>query len=202
MTKGLLVATASSSLLLQAAKVSRRRAPLLVDLFTQGFVFRHPGELIFGTALLYYTRLFERQFGSAKYGSFVAVACGLTYALEVAAASLLGQHSASGPYPIIFASLVQFVLDVPPLHNFQVFGWRVTDKVCRSATGCVGKVAWALALPLLLYSRKLMYISALGRLALVSSCMLWALTLHAACHPWSTACSTIAYDMHMASCPL
>lgn len=96
---------------------------------------RHPGELIFGAALLYYTRLFERQFGSAKYGSFVLTACGISYLLEVAAASLLGLPSASGPYPIIFASLVSFVLDVPPLHRLNVFGWRATDKVCALGRG-------------------------------------------------------------------
>ncbi|GAB4823131.1 hypothetical protein N2152v2_010177 [Parachlorella kessleri] len=127
-SKGLLIAAASSSILLQAARVSRRRVPLLIDIFTQVFVFRHPGELIFGAALLYYTRLFERQFGSNKYGSFVVATCGISYLLEMAAASLLRIPSASGPYPIIFASLVPFVLDVPPLHNLQVFGWRATDK--------------------------------------------------------------------------
>ena len=104
-------------------------------------MFRHPGELIFGAALLYYTRLFERRLGSAKYGSFVAAACGAAYFLEMLAGSLLRLPAASGPYPVIFASLVSFVLDVPPLHNLQVFGVRATDKVgvlCVSVFGRVG----------------------------------------------------------------
>ena len=41
---------------------------------------------------------------------------------------LLGKESATGPYPLIFANLVNFVLDIPHLHNFNVLGLRMTDK--------------------------------------------------------------------------
>ncbi len=42
-------------------------------------------------------------------------------------------HHASGPYGFLFSCFVPFALDVPPLHRFQVFGVRLTDKVgcCR-----------------------------------------------------------------------
>ena len=35
--------------------------PAYVAAFEHAFVFSHPGELLFGTGLLYYSRLFERQ---------------------------------------------------------------------------------------------------------------------------------------------
>lgn len=60
-TKGLLLAGVSTSVILQASISGRRRVPLLVNAFTHVFAFRQsPTELIFGTALLYYCRLFER----------------------------------------------------------------------------------------------------------------------------------------------
>ena len=61
MTKALCAVTVSSSILLQAARAARRPVPAYVAAFEQAFVFRHPGELLFGTGLLYYSRLFERQ---------------------------------------------------------------------------------------------------------------------------------------------
>lgn len=127
-TKGLLLATVSTSVILQASK-ARRRPPLLISLFTRAFAFRNPGELLFGASLLYFYRLFERQWGSAKYGSFVATACGLAYALEAAVGAALALPAAQGPFPLIFANLAaNFVVLVPPLHRFTVFGLKLTDK--------------------------------------------------------------------------
>lgn len=132
MTKGLLLGTLSTSIIIQASKAVRRRPPLLVSLFTHAFAFRNPGELLFGASLLYFYRIFERQWGSAKYGSFVATTCCVAYALEAAASSGLGWRSASGPFPLVFANLLSnFVLLVPPMHQFTVFGIKMTDKVRR-----------------------------------------------------------------------
>lgn len=123
----------STSVILQASK-ARRRPPLLISLFTRAFAFRNPGELLFGASLLYFYRLFERQWGSAKYGSFVATACGLAYALEAAVGAALALPAAQGPFPLIFANLAaNFVVLVPPLHRFTVFGLKLTDKVGRAA---------------------------------------------------------------------
>ncbi|KAI3426075.1 hypothetical protein D9Q98_008043 [Chlorella vulgaris] len=128
-TKGLLLGTLSTSIIIQASKAVRRRPPLLVSLFTHAFAFRNPGELLFGASLLYFYRIFERQWGSAKYGSFVATTCCVAYALEAAASSGLGWRSASGPFPLVFANLLSnFVLLVPPMHQFTVFGIKMTDK--------------------------------------------------------------------------
>jgi hypothetical protein len=136
-TKGLLLGTLSTSIILQATKATRRRPSLLVSLFTHALAFRNPGELLFGASLLYFYRIFERQWGSAKYGSFVAVTGCLAYGLEAAAASLLEWRAASGPFPLLFANLAaNFVLLVPPMHQFTVFGVKMTDKVQRGGASC------------------------------------------------------------------
>lgn len=130
MTKGLLLGTLSTSVIMQATKTVRRRPPLLVSLFTHAFAFRNPGELLFGASLLYFYRLFERQWGSSKYGSFIAITWGLAYLLEAAAGAALHVPAASGPFPLVFANLIaNFVLLVPPMHRFTVFGLKMTDKV-------------------------------------------------------------------------
>ena len=124
-------------MVVQATKAARRRPPLLVTLFTHAFAFRNPGELLFGASLLYFYRLFERQWGSAKYGSFVAATCGVAFALEAAAGAALGWRSASGPFPLVFANLAaNFLLLVPPMHQFTLFGIKMTDKVCGPSWCC------------------------------------------------------------------
>lgn len=70
-------------------------------------------------------RLFERQSGSSKYGAFAALSLGLPLAVSLAARL----PTPSGPFPLIAANFVNFVLDVPPTARFSVFGWRLTDKV-------------------------------------------------------------------------
>lgn len=69
MTKAICAASVSASLLLQAARAARRPVPAYVAVFEQLFVFRHPGELIVGAGLLYYSRLFERQVRGSGRGS-------------------------------------------------------------------------------------------------------------------------------------
>jgi hypothetical protein len=95
---------------------------------TKYFAFAHPGEFLFGLSLCYYYRIFERQFGSARYGSFAVTTWGMSIILQALFLKLFGKESATGPYPLIFANLVNFVLDIPHLHNFNVLGLRMTDK--------------------------------------------------------------------------
>ena len=146
-TKALMLGTLSTSVIMQASKAARR-APLLISLWTHAFAFRNPGELLFGASLLYFYRLFERQWGSAKYGSFVVVTCGLAYALEAAVGAALGGGlrpagaAASGPFPLLFANLAaNFVLLVPPMHQFAVFGFKMTDKVSSMVGVSAGRQA-------------------------------------------------------------
>lgn len=62
----LVLATAGSSVLAQAVRAARRPMPPHVAAFEQAFVFRHPGELLFGVGLLYYFRCIVVAFGTIK----------------------------------------------------------------------------------------------------------------------------------------
>lgn len=127
-SKVLVLATISSSVAIQLAKASSRRTPLLVKFLTKYFAFKHPGELLFGASLCYYFRIFERRLGSSRYGSFAMVTCATSFIFEGILFRFLGKESATGPYALIFASLIPFILDVPHLHSFSVLGLRMTDK--------------------------------------------------------------------------
>lgn len=71
-TKVLVLATAGTSVLLQLTLSARKgQAGTLIVSTAQLLVFRHLGELAFGTILLYYFRIFERQRGSERYSSLM-----------------------------------------------------------------------------------------------------------------------------------
>ncbi len=93
--------------------------------------FHTPGDLLFGSFLLYYFRVLERQIGSSKYGAFVCVAVSVSWAVQrgVAAGAAPGLQLPSGPYGLIFASFVQFFATVPALSKFNLLGWTLSDKV-------------------------------------------------------------------------
>ena len=137
----------STSVILQAAsRASRRRSTLVVDAFAHALAFKHPGELLFGALLTYYFRLFERQMGTGKYGAYLIIVSGLSYAIEAvltAATTALRPHlatptdpihtnhlsPASGLYPLLFANMVAFYLEVPSsLQRFTVLGFSASDK--------------------------------------------------------------------------
>ncbi|CAN8063281.1 unnamed protein product [Agarophyton chilense] len=92
-------------------------------LLSHNFVFTTPGELIFGMILLYYFRQFERQLGSSRFASFAIITM-LVYTAMLASLQLLLPFTdpASGPYSLIFASLVFFYFETPKLYHFQLLG--------------------------------------------------------------------------------
>lgn len=134
-SRALVLATAGSSVLAQAVRAARRPMPPHIAAFEQAFVFWHPGELLFGVGLLYYFRLLERQMGTAKFGGRLLATTGLSCLLRLAAGQLFRWHHASGPYGFLFSCFVPFALNVPPLHRFQLFGLRLTDKAFVWAAG-------------------------------------------------------------------
>lgn len=85
-------------------------------------------------------RVFERQWGSKKYGAYALAVTGLSYALQLSLGRLAALSSGtaggaassgampSGPMPIIFASFVPFLLSVPPTSSFSLLGLSMTDK--------------------------------------------------------------------------
>ena len=127
-TKFILASSISSSVVLQAAHGVQRRPSPYLHFLSQSLVFRHPGELACGTLLLYYFRLLERQRGSAKHGACVASTLTISYALQSVASAALSTALPSGPYGLIFANFVPFMLDIPPAQNFTLFGLPMTDK--------------------------------------------------------------------------
>ena len=56
---------------------------------------------------------------------------GLSFAVQALVAYALGTTFSSGPYALIAANFVSFVLDIPPVHKFTLFGYQMTDKVCH-----------------------------------------------------------------------
>jgi hypothetical protein len=71
-----------------------------------------------------------------KYGSFAATVTGMSYALQLLLGSVLQVKApwAPGPLPLVFASFVPFLLDIPATSDFTVLGYKMTDKV-RVSTG-------------------------------------------------------------------
>ncbi|KAJ1285858.1 hypothetical protein BS78_03G310400 [Paspalum vaginatum] len=101
-------------------------------LITSSFAFSSTPELIFGAALLYYFRVFERQIGSNKYAVFIAFSTMVSVLLQTLALGYMKDPSlnplASGPYGLIFASYVPFFFDIPISMRFRVFGLSLSDK--------------------------------------------------------------------------
>uniref|UniRef100_A0ACD5WGU7 Uncharacterized protein n=1 Tax=Avena sativa TaxID=4498 RepID=A0ACD5WGU7_AVESA len=96
------------------------------------FAFSSSPELIFGVALLYYFRVFERQIGSNKYAVFIVFSMTVSVLLQILALGYLKDPSfnplTSGPYGLIFASYVPFFFDIPISTKFRIFGLRLCDK--------------------------------------------------------------------------
>lgn len=130
-SKGLVLAAVGSSVISNAARASHRQLPRPLVVLSHSFAFRTPGELLFGCFLLYYFRVLERQAGSNKYGSYAAVVTGLSYVLQLGISSILQLKAplAPGPLPLVFASFVPFLLDIPPTSHFTVMGYKMSDKV-------------------------------------------------------------------------
>ncbi|KAL6853805.1 hypothetical protein ACP4OV_019834 [Aristida adscensionis] len=101
-------------------------------LITSLFAFSSTPELIFGAALLYYFRVFERQIGSNKYAVFIIFSTTVSVLLQILALGYLKDLSlkplTSGPYGLIFASYVPFFFDIPISIRFRIFGVSLSDK--------------------------------------------------------------------------
>lgn len=129
--KALVVTTAGSSVLWQAARLDSVE-PLhpLLSAFVRNFVFKNTGELLFGAGLLYCVRILERQLGSAKFGGYTFVVTTLSYGLQRVIEWVYDfKNIPSGPFGFIFASFVPFFFDIPPTRRFTMFGIPLSEKV-------------------------------------------------------------------------
>ncbi|PKA51195.1 hypothetical protein AXF42_Ash010635 [Apostasia shenzhenica] len=96
------------------------------------FAFSSTPELIFGSCLLYYFRVFERQIGSNKHSIFILFSILVSSLFEILALAYLQEPSlsrlASGPYGLIFASFIPFYFDIPVTSRFRICGVSLSDK--------------------------------------------------------------------------
>jgi len=164
--KGVMLACAAASIIAQSSSTRRVGAAAAAAAAAGGgggglglrslLAFSAPSELMLGSLLLYYARLVERQSGSGKFGAFAlstsAAAALLSAGARRALAALRGPGTPplagapSGPYGLLFACLVQLLLDVPTTQHFALFGARARAPLAlRALPSAVAAVAAAAA---------------------------------------------------------
>jgi hypothetical protein len=87
-----------------------------------------------GVALLYQFRLFERHWGSRKFGTFLLLSYGMS-AILACCTLFLAQGMQRrldslplGPYGLVFSLLVQWFFDIPVSHSVSLIGIPISDK--------------------------------------------------------------------------
>lgn len=99
-------------------------------LLTHHLFFISAGEMLFGSVLIYFFRLFERQMGSIKFGGLTFLSFVISTILKIGLLVLFPMKNlSSGPYSYIFACFVQFYSDVPVIHRFRICGVNANDKL-------------------------------------------------------------------------
>ena len=105
-------------------------------IFSYQLCFASAGELIVGLALLYQFRLFERHWGSRKFGTFLLLTslisaflgCCIIYVLQYGAHKQRVDSLPLGPYGFIFSCLVQWLFEIPVSHSVRIIGISISDK--------------------------------------------------------------------------
>mmetsp|Transcript_38585 Transcript_38585/g.49865 ORF Transcript_38585/g.49865 Transcript_38585/m.49865 type:complete len:324 (-) Transcript_38585:313-1284(-) len=124
LTKGICISTAFISFVVLTTRSSDKLNLDLTSLFSRGEVWRvltsfvtfsSTGEAFCGLMLLYIFRVFERQMGSVKYGSFLASTGFVGKLLEIGGLSFFGGkfRPRPGPYAAIYASFVLYYATIP-----------------------------------------------------------------------------------------
>jgi len=100
-------------------------------LITSNLFFSSALEAMCGVYLLYHFRLFERQMGSSKFAAFIASTWGISVLITIALLVVFNPkgHTTAGPYPLIFALLVQYYFEVPATYRFRFLGINGSDKI-------------------------------------------------------------------------
>jgi len=137
-TKGITIVTTGSTILLHlfnkkvlfelSGEQTLTKLQLWRVLTTQ-FFFSSAGELALGVFLLFYCRTFERQMGSIKFGAFTAISFLISTLTSVGLMTIFKVPKlASGPYALIFSTLVQFFFEIPSVVNLRLCGLTFSDK--------------------------------------------------------------------------
>lgn len=92
--------------------------------FTHQLFFSSPGELLYGSIMIYEFRLFERLMGSSKFAGFTLVSVVVSILAQLAAFVLFPNlhNFTTGPYSFIFSCLVLYYFDIPVTSRIRLFG--------------------------------------------------------------------------------
>lgn len=110
-------------------------------LVTSKLSFLDTKDLVCGSLLIYYFRIFERRYGSHRFASFLLAATAVATLLEFAsicATRHFGVHLSSfpsGPYPLVFSLFINYLLDIPRVTQSYVLGIPVTGKTLTYLLG-------------------------------------------------------------------
>lgn len=98
--------------------------------FTHNLIFTTPGELLFGSVLLFFFRQFERQMGSSRFAAHALITATLhTFFLLLIQLFFPSLSPAPGPYALIFSSLIHFFFETPKIYHFQLLNTiHLSDK--------------------------------------------------------------------------
>lgn len=110
-------------------------------LVTSKVCFLDTKDLVCGSLLIYYFRIFERRYGSKKFSSFLLAATAVGTLLELASIYTLRHFQVplstfpSGPYALVFSLFVSYLLDIPRVAQSYVLGIPVTGKTLTYLLG-------------------------------------------------------------------
>lgn len=136
--KSLFFATAGSSVIWQSAGVtSLQPLNVFVDGLVNNFVYKNFGELLLGSGLMYQFRTFERQMGSSKFSSYAFIVTMLSYSIRKSIEKAYGfTQMPTGPYGLLFAMTLKYILDIPSFERLQIFGIPLSNKVLEKPLLC------------------------------------------------------------------
>ncbi|CAN7997084.1 unnamed protein product [Ixodes hexagonus] len=118
--------------------VEKQEARILV---TSKMSFLDTKDLVCGSLLIYYFRVFERRYGSHKFASFLLAASVVSTLLELSSIYALRHFEVplslfpSGPYALVFALFVNYFLDIPRVAQSYILGIPVTGKTLTYLLG-------------------------------------------------------------------
>uniref|UniRef100_A0A2R5LLF5 Putative ubiquitin-associated domain-containing protein 2 n=1 Tax=Ornithodoros turicata TaxID=34597 RepID=A0A2R5LLF5_9ACAR len=110
-------------------------------LVTSKVSFLDTKDLVCGSLLIYYFRIFERRYGSHKFASFLLAASTVATLLELASIYTLRDMDVhlspfpSGPYALVFSLFVSYFLDIPRVAQSYILGVPVTGKTLTYLLG-------------------------------------------------------------------
>jgi len=106
-------------------------------LVTNNLFFPSVWEGVVGVYLLYHFRIFERQMGTAKFAAFLTSTFGISTSCILALFVLFNpKGTATGPYPLLFALLVQYYHEVPATYRFRFLGVNGSNKIWIYGIAC------------------------------------------------------------------